>query len=138
MRQRKWRLSRPRWSHSFQPGVVTVTSTVPLPVGEVAVIEVALTTLTDVAAVPPKFTAVAPVKLVPVTITHAGAAGVRSRCSARPRSPLAPRHVGEAIRRAGRARQAIGVGHRHIDCAAAGGCNRRDRDCALLTVNEGA
>ncbi len=45
------------------PGVVTVTSTVPaLPTGEVAVICVALFTVKLAAGVPPKDTAVAPVK----------------------------------------------------------------------------
>lgn len=52
-------------------GVVTVTSTTPVAwAGEVAVIEVALTTVTPVAATPPKLTAVAPVKLVPVMVTE--------------------------------------------------------------------
>ena len=51
-------------------GVVTVTSTVPAAwAGLVAVIEVALTTVTPVAAVLPKLTAVAPVKFVPVMVT---------------------------------------------------------------------
>jgi hypothetical protein len=45
-----------------------VTSTVPDPAGEVAVIEVALLTV-KVDDVVPKFTAVAPVKLVPVIVT---------------------------------------------------------------------
>jgi len=49
--------------------VVTVTSTVPLPAGEVAVIEVALLTLNEVAAVLPNLTAVVPLKLVPVIVT---------------------------------------------------------------------
>ena len=51
------------------PGVVTVTSTVALPAGVVAVIWVALTTVNDVAGVVPKLTAVAPVRLVPVIVT---------------------------------------------------------------------
>ena len=51
------------------PAVVTVTSTVPLPAGDVAVIEVALLTVTDVAAVLPNFTLVAPVRFVPVMVT---------------------------------------------------------------------
>ena len=52
------------------PGVVTVTSTVPAaPAGEVAVIEVADTTVTPVASAVPNFTAVAPVRLVPVMVT---------------------------------------------------------------------
>ena len=51
-------------------GVVTVTSTVPAtPEGLVAVIWVALTTVTAVAALAPKLTAVAPVKSVPVIVT---------------------------------------------------------------------
>jgi hypothetical protein len=51
-------------------GVVTVMSTVPtLPAGEVAVIEVALLTVNDVAAVLPNLTVVAPVKVVPVIVT---------------------------------------------------------------------
>ena len=51
------------------PGVVTVTSTMPVPAGLSAVILVALTTVTSVAAVVPKSTAVAPVKPVPVIVT---------------------------------------------------------------------
>ena len=51
------------------PGVVTVTSTVPVPAGEVAEIEVALLTTTPVAALAPKCTAVAPVNPVPVIVT---------------------------------------------------------------------
>jgi len=52
-------------------GVVTVTSTIPAAwTGLVAVIEVALTTITPVAAVLPNFTAVAPVKLVPEIVTE--------------------------------------------------------------------
>ena len=52
------------------PGVVTVMSTAPaLPAGDVAVIEVALLTVNDVAAMAPNFTAVAPVRLVPVIVT---------------------------------------------------------------------
>src|ERR1700681_3051905 len=50
-------------------GVVTVTSTVPVPAGETAVIDVAELTLKLVAAVGPKSTAVAPVKFVPVMLT---------------------------------------------------------------------
>ena len=49
--------------------VVTVTSAVPVPEGEVAAIEVALLTVNDVAFVAPNFTALAPVKLVPVMVT---------------------------------------------------------------------
>ena len=51
------------------PGVVTVMSTVPLPAGEVAVIEVALLTENEAALVLPNFTAVAPVKLTPLIVT---------------------------------------------------------------------
>ncbi len=50
-------------------GVVTVTSTVPVPDGEVTVRLVALTTVSVVPAVAPKSTAVAPVKPVPLTVT---------------------------------------------------------------------
>ena len=52
-------------------GVVTVTSTVAAAsAGEVAVMEVALLTVTPVPAVAPKSPRVAPVKLVPVTVTE--------------------------------------------------------------------
>ena len=52
------------------PGVVTDTLTGPAEcAGVVAVIEVALTTVTLVAAAPPNVTAVAPVKLAPVIVT---------------------------------------------------------------------
>jgi hypothetical protein len=44
-------------------------STVPVPAAEVAVIEVAELTVKLVALVDPNFTAVAPVKLVPVIVT---------------------------------------------------------------------
>ena len=51
------------------PGVVTKTLAVPaLPAGVVAVMLVELTTVTLVAAVPPRAIAVAPVKLVPVMV----------------------------------------------------------------------
>jgi hypothetical protein len=50
-------------------GVVIVTSTVPVPAGDVAVICVAEFTVKLAAAVAPKFTAVAPVKPVPVIVT---------------------------------------------------------------------
>ena len=52
------------------PVVVTLTSTVPVPAGEVAVIEVAELTVKPVAGVAPNVTAVAPVKLVPVIVTE--------------------------------------------------------------------
>ncbi len=52
------------------PGVVMVMSAAPAPpAGEVAVTEVALLTVKDVADVAPHFTAVAPVKCVPVMVT---------------------------------------------------------------------
>ncbi|MNM85398.1 hypothetical protein D3C81_975110 [compost metagenome] len=51
------------------PVVVTRTSTVPLPAGAVAVICVALLTVTPVAAVAPKVTAVVPLKPEPVIVT---------------------------------------------------------------------
>jgi hypothetical protein len=51
------------------PPVVTVTSTVPVPAGAVAVIEVAELTVKPVAGVAPNVTAVAPAKLVPVMVT---------------------------------------------------------------------
>ena len=52
------------------PGVVTRTLAVPaLPAGVVAVMVVAFTTVTPVAAAPPIETTVAPVKLVPVRVT---------------------------------------------------------------------
>ena len=51
-------------------GVVTMTLTAPAaPTGVVAVIVVASTTATLVAAAPPKVTLVAPVKVVPVMVT---------------------------------------------------------------------
>ena len=52
------------------PGVVTVTSTIPVPAGLSAVIVVLLTTVTSVAAVVPKSTVGAPVKPVPVIVTN--------------------------------------------------------------------
>jgi hypothetical protein len=52
------------------PDVVTVTSTVPLPAGDGAVMEVAEFTVKLKAAVPPKCTAVAPENPVPVTVTE--------------------------------------------------------------------
>jgi hypothetical protein len=52
------------------PGVVTVIFTVPVPAGLVAVIEVALFTVYEAAAVLPNFTPLAPVKPVPVIATE--------------------------------------------------------------------
>ena len=57
-------------------GLVTVTSTVPLPAGLSAVIDVSLTTLRWVAAVVPKSTTVAPVKPVPEIVTGVPPASV--------------------------------------------------------------
>ena len=53
-------------------GVVTVMSTVvPIePAGEIAVIEISLLTVNEVAAMPPNLTAVEPVKPVPVIATE--------------------------------------------------------------------
>ncbi len=56
-------------------GVVTVTSTVPVPDGAVTVRLVALITVTKVPAVVPKWTALAPVKPVPLTVTVLPPAG---------------------------------------------------------------
>ena len=50
------------------PAVVTVTSTMPVPAGEVTVIEVAVSAVT-VPAVEPNLTEVADPRLVPVTTT---------------------------------------------------------------------
>jgi hypothetical protein len=58
------------------PGVVTVTSTGPVPCGLTAVIEVALTMVKLVPGVAPKFTAVAPAKPVPVIVTSVPPADV--------------------------------------------------------------
>jgi hypothetical protein len=52
------------------PGVVTLTSTVPVPAGDVAVICVAEMTVKLAAAVAPKVKAVAPVNPVPVIVTN--------------------------------------------------------------------
>src|SRR5437016_1050771 len=51
------------------PGVVTITSTVPVPAGATAVIDVVEMTVKLVAGAEPKLTAVAPLKFVPVTLT---------------------------------------------------------------------
>ena len=50
------------------PGVMTVMSTVPVPAGDVAVIDVAELNV-KLAGVVPNFTFVTPVKLVPVSVT---------------------------------------------------------------------
>ena len=51
------------------PAVVTVTSTVPDPAGEVAVSDVALLNVTGLATVGPNITVALEVKLVPVIVT---------------------------------------------------------------------
>jgi hypothetical protein len=51
------------------PGVVTLTSTVPVPAGEVAVIWDGLLTVKEPAALPPKLTALTTKKLLPLMIT---------------------------------------------------------------------
>ena len=67
------------WWPTCRRRLVTVTSTVPVPAGEVAVIEVAELTVTAVPALAPKSTRVAPaVKSVPVMVT-VGAASCRAR-----------------------------------------------------------
>jgi hypothetical protein len=50
-------------------GFVTVMSTVPEPAGATALIEVILNTVYELAGVLPNFTAVTPVKSVPVMVT---------------------------------------------------------------------
>ena len=52
------------------PGVVTVTSTVPLPAGEVAVIVPSTLLVKPVAGLDPKSTAVAPERLEPLMVTE--------------------------------------------------------------------
>ena len=51
------------------PTVVTLTSTVPAPAGETALIDVALFTVNEVAGVAPNVTAIAPFRFVPVIAT---------------------------------------------------------------------
>ena len=51
------------------PTEVILTSTVPVPEGDVAVIDVAELTVNPAAGVAPKVTAVVPEKLVPVMVT---------------------------------------------------------------------
>jgi hypothetical protein len=50
-------------------GLVTVTSTTPVPVGDTAVIEVSEFTIKELAAILPKETLRVPVKLEPVIVT---------------------------------------------------------------------
>ena len=71
------------------PGVVTVTSTMPVPGGLSAVIWVSLTIVKFVAAVVPKSTAVAPVNPAPLSITSVPPAAV-------PLIGLKPRSMGAA------------------------------------------
>ena len=65
------------------PGVVTVTSTIPVPAGLSAVIIALLNTVILVAGVVPKSTAVAPEKLAPVIVTTVPPAPDRSSGSGR-------------------------------------------------------
>ncbi len=93
------------------PAVVTVTSTVPAPAGEVAVIEVALFTVKLVAAVAPNFTAAGRGE-IGAGDAHAGAArgrpAGRSDAGHRGRS-----HIGELVGwRSGAG--AAGRGHGHV------------------------
>src|SRR5690606_4882314 len=63
--------SKPSASVSLPPGVVTSTSTIPATCGGVvAVIWVGLSTVKLVAGVPPKVSAVAPVRSVPMMVTE--------------------------------------------------------------------
>ena len=55
--------------------MVTVTSTVAVPAGEIAVICVALTTVNEPATLPPNLTAVAPEKFAPMMETLVSPAG---------------------------------------------------------------
>ena len=108
------------------PGVVTVTSTVPVPAGLSAVIVVSLTTVTFVAAVVPKSTAVAPVKLG-AGDRHQSAAGGRTagRAQARDRRSGGVRELigGRGGRRADRS------GHGDVHGAGARRAVGRDRRC---------
>ncbi len=97
-------------------GVVTVTSTVPVPAGLSAVIVVSLTTVTFVAGVVPKSTAVAPVKPVPVIVTSVPPA-VGPVVGLKPVT-VGARRVGELIG-GGRGRRAPGRRHGHVHGAGA-------------------
>ena len=109
------------------PGVVTVTSTVPVPAGEVAVIEVAELTVTPVAGGRAEL--------------HGGRAGEvgagdRHRCSAgdrtarrRDRCHRRRAEIAELVRRRSRRRAARGR-HLDVDYAGAG------RDVAVIEVAE--
>ena len=52
------------------PGVTTVTATVPVPPGTVAVMDVELLTVKAVAGLGPKLTAVAPARFVPAMVAE--------------------------------------------------------------------
>ena len=82
-------------------GVVTVTSTVPVPAGAVTVRLVAVTPVIAVPAVEPKSTAVAPVKLVPRDRDRGPAA----------RGPVGRADAGDRRRRAAATEQ---VGHEMV------------------------
>ena len=96
-------------------GVVTVTSTVPVPAGLSAVIVVSLTTVTFVAAVVPKSTAVAPVKPVPVIVTKVPpAVGTAGRVQARDIQAGRLSRPGGVLGAAGERRRDLGHRHRPI------------------------
>ena len=95
--------------------MVTVTSTVPVPDGELTVRVVELVTLTEVPAVDPKSTVVAPApETKPVACDRdRGASGL----GAAGRVDIGDRRrtvVGELVTGAGR-RGAVGSGHRDVD-----------------------
>ena len=97
--------------------LVTVTSTVPVPAGEVAVIEVAELTVTAVPALAPNETVELAVKPVPVIVTTVPpASGPGVRADGGDGRDL----VAEEVSHAGR-RRAIAVGDRDIDRAGAAG-----------------
>jgi len=98
------------------PAVVTVTSTVPTPVGEVAVIWLALSTVKEPAALLPNLTAVAPEKLVPVMVTllPPDVGPVFWIDVGDGRRQRRRRHIGELIRRTSGASTARG-GHPYIN-----------------------
>ena len=113
-------------------GVVTVTSTVPVPAGDVAVMVVELTTVTPVAALGPKSTAVAPGE-AGAGDGHAGLAGGRPRGRADPVTVGGGGGVGELVgRRGGRGAGRGGDGD--VDGAGAGRGGGRDLVVELTTV----
>ena len=113
------------------PGVVTVTSTAPVPGGAVAEID---GRAVDGEASPrsaPKSTAVAPAKLVPVIVTNVPfgpEAGLTPVTVGRGRDG-----VGELVGRAGRAR-AAGSGDGHVDSPSVPAGAVAVIDVGLLTV----